>query len=283
MLGTSALVVLLAAIVVVTALRRGDNGAATEVGVAHVHGLGVDPADRSLFVATHYGLFRLPEGEGDAERVGDSYQDTMGFTVAGPRRFLGSGHPDLAGLQAGLPGLLGLIESDDAGASWHSLSLQGEVDFHALAAAHGRVYGWDSTSGRFMVSADERTWESRSTLTMSGFAVDPEDADHVIAIAEQGAVESRDGGRTWQPTESPALVVLGWRGDGALYGADAAGTVHVRSTRGAWTELGRIPGSPHAFLATDGVLYVASQDAEDRVGVYESVDEGRTWRLRYRE
>jgi hypothetical protein len=65
-------------------------------GVAHVHGLGVNPSDGSLYVATHTGTFRIPE-EGQAERIGASYQDTMGFTVAGPDRFLGSGHPDVPG------------------------------------------------------------------------------------------------------------------------------------------------------------------------------------------
>ena len=50
------------------------------------HELG-EPADGSLIVATRYGSFRLPAGDGDAERIGDSYQDTMGFTVAGPDHF----------------------------------------------------------------------------------------------------------------------------------------------------------------------------------------------------
>jgi hypothetical protein len=31
---------------------------------------------------------------GQARRVADRYQDTMGFTVTGPDRFLGSGYPD---------------------------------------------------------------------------------------------------------------------------------------------------------------------------------------------
>jgi hypothetical protein len=85
-------------------------------GVSHVHGLGVDPGDGTLFAATHYGTFRILR-EGAAERVGDSLQDTMGFTVVGPNHFLGSGHPDVEGLQAGQPGLLGLIESTDGGAT----------------------------------------------------------------------------------------------------------------------------------------------------------------------
>jgi hypothetical protein len=63
-------------------------------GPVHVHGLG--SADGALYIATHAGLWRLEEGEAKAERIGESYQDTMGFTVLAPDRFLGSGHPDLA-------------------------------------------------------------------------------------------------------------------------------------------------------------------------------------------
>ncbi|MGH9283119.1 MAG: F510_1955 family glycosylhydrolase, partial [Acidimicrobiales bacterium] len=132
----------------------GDGSSAGDPGVSHVHGLGVNPADGSLHVATHHGTFRI-QGDDPAERVGDSYQDTMGFTVAGPDRFLGSGHPDVQGFRQGQPRLLGLIESTNAGESWSAVSLSGEVDFHALAFAHGRTYGWDSTSGRFMVSSDQ--------------------------------------------------------------------------------------------------------------------------------
>ena len=68
-------------------------GTSTDVGMEHVHGLRVDPADGTLYAATHFGLFRVPEN-GEAERVADRHQDTTGFTVAGPRTFLGSGHPD---------------------------------------------------------------------------------------------------------------------------------------------------------------------------------------------
>ncbi|MBA3802551.1 MAG: hypothetical protein H0X22_06565, partial [Acidimicrobiia bacterium] len=60
-------------------------------GMSHVHGLGLNPADGSLIVATHNGTFRIPADSEDAERLGDSLQDTMGFTVVGPDHFLGSG------------------------------------------------------------------------------------------------------------------------------------------------------------------------------------------------
>jgi hypothetical protein len=109
-------------------------------GVSHVHGLGVNPADGTVYVATHTGTFRLT-ADGKAERVGDSYQDTMGFTVAGPDRFLGSGHPDAEGFRRGQPPRLGLIESTDAGVNWTSLSLSGEVDFHGLPPPTGGCTG----------------------------------------------------------------------------------------------------------------------------------------------
>ena len=93
-------------------------------GLAHVHGLGVDPADGMLLAASHYGVYRLPES-GEPELVG-ARQDTMGFTVVGPRHFLGSGHPDPGDTDQSPH--LGLIESTDAGQTWRSLSLAGEAD-----------------------------------------------------------------------------------------------------------------------------------------------------------
>jgi hypothetical protein len=40
------------------------------------------------------GLFRPPAGEATAERVGDRFQDTIGFPSSVPKPFLGSGHLD---------------------------------------------------------------------------------------------------------------------------------------------------------------------------------------------
>ena len=46
-----------------------DGAEAEQVGIAHVHGLGVNPADDDLYIATHHGVFRIgPSGE--ATKVG---------------------------------------------------------------------------------------------------------------------------------------------------------------------------------------------------------------------
>jgi hypothetical protein len=79
----------------------------------------------------------------EPEPVGESHQDTMGFTIVGPNHFLGSGHPD----NLSQPSLLGLIESKDSGSSWKPISLLGDADFHVLRAVGRRVYGYDASHG----------------------------------------------------------------------------------------------------------------------------------------
>jgi hypothetical protein len=66
----------------------------------------------------------------------------MGFTVAAPNQFLGSGHPGESDQND--PPNLGLIESTNGGQTWNSLSLKGAADFHSLEYRHGIVYGPDS-------------------------------------------------------------------------------------------------------------------------------------------
>jgi hypothetical protein len=252
-------------------------------GVSHVHGLGVNPADGTLYIATHHGTFRLGPDRA-VKRVGESYQDTMGFTVAGADRFLGSGHPDSEGFRRGQPPRLGLIESTDAGVTWRSVSLSGEVDFHGLAFVHGRVYGWDSGSGRFMVSSDSRNWETRSALQLASFAVDPRDEAHIVGASPDGLVESRDGGRTWAKKAGPMLLVLSWDAGAGLVGVTEDGAVHRSpDAGGTWSHVGQLPGSPQALLATAEVWYAAAADPGGTTGIYRSNDAGRNWELYYRD
>ena len=148
------------------ALRAQGRLAPPEVepGVVHVHGLGVDPGDGVLYAATHSGLFRIPE-QGKAARVANRVQDTMGFSIVGPGRFIGSGHPDFREDDV-RPPLLGLIESDDAGETWERLSLHGEADFHALAAAHPAqrrlVRGQQAEQGPGVVDLDRAGDQARA-------------------------------------------------------------------------------------------------------------------------
>jgi hypothetical protein len=257
-----------------------DLVAESDPGPIHVHGLGVNPADRSLFIATHTGMFRVDEGDTEAVRVTNRYQDTMGFTIVGPNRFLGSGHPDInEAREKGLPPLLGLIESRDAGLTWQPISLLGEADFHVLRSVGERVFGYDATNRRLLLSRDAgRTWIERTPpARLIDLAVDPGRPAHLVASSGSVLFSSTDEGRTWRVSGDRAGL-LAWPSREALYLVDARGRVFRSSDGGRrWAPVGAIGGQPAAFLA-DGDLYVALHDGT----IKRSGDAGRSWTVRSR-
>ena len=244
-------------------------------GFAHIHGLGVNPADRSLYAATHTGLYRIAGGR--ASIVANRYQDTMGFTIVGPDHFLASGHPDL---REELPPLLGLLESRDAGETWERRSLLGTADFHVLRYAHDRIWGHDSTSSNLMVSTNGTAWDERSSSVMRDFVVSPGSEDVVLATNGEALRRSEDGGRTWEPSEAPrAPLLLDWHERSGLWLVTADGAVYrSMDSGGSWDRRGSIDGQPDAFLATKDRVYVAIHDE-----ILASSDDGRTWRSFYPE
>ena len=255
----------------------------TDPGPIHVHGLGINAADGSLFIATHTGLFRVAKDSRQAVRVADRYQDTMGFSIVGPNRFLGSGHPDLR--EKSLPPRLGLIESTDAGMTWRSISLLGEADFHVLRSIGSRVYGYDSSNDRLLASADEgRTWEELvRPAPIVDLAPDPSEPRRLVATAigklDQGLYTSPDGGASWKRVND-AVGLLAWPAAKRLYLVDGQGNVLASSDGGrTLTRRGEVGGEPAAFLAAGkDELYVALHDGT----IKHSTDGGATWTVRSR-
>jgi hypothetical protein len=250
-------------------------------GPVHVHGLGINPADGALFVATHTGLFRAGPGERRARRIADRYQDTMGFTVTGPDRFLGSGHPDG---REDLPPFLGLIRSNDAGRSWAPVSLLGKRDFHVLEAAGERIYGYgsdfESREAGLLVSADGgRSWEEHTPPEpLISLAIDPDDPDHVVGSGDGGSYSSSDGGSGWRPLSDDAGL-LAWSSSRGLFQVGFNGAV-ARSRDGgrSWEPTGEAGGQPAAFDSAGDQLYVALHDGT----IKRSRDGGRSWQVRAR-
>ena len=257
---------------------RGEDSALVQEStpLEHIHGLGINPADEELFIATHNGLFAVREGETTPKKVGQSGQDIMGFSVVGADRFIGSGHP---AFDQNLPPHLGLIESRDGGQTWKNLSLLGEADFHVLESSDGRIYGFDGTQGRLMVSADGgRNWTERQPPAgVLGLAIDPSDPDRVIASTEHGMFASKDAGAKWRPLRSDLGGLLAWPAHDRLYLVDGQGQVLVSPDGGQnWRTRGSIGGQPAAFIADEGELYAALGEGT----VKRSTDGGATWTVR---
>ena len=272
-LTAAALVALLAACAVDDRTGVAHREEAGPVSLGHVHGLGTDPVDDTLYAATHDGVFDLgPEGAGQAERVAGRWQDTMAFTVIGPNHFLASGHPDQ---RENLPVHLGLIESTDAARTWEPISLLGEADFHALAASGDLVYGYDAVTARLLVTDDRREWHTVAQVTVRDLAVDPTDPTRVLATTADGLIAYRaEGGSDGSLDGAPPLALLDWPTVDHLVGVTSEGVLYRSRDRGeTWQPSDGPAGDPQALHVDPRGWYVATSS-----GLFRSSDEGRTWR-----
>jgi hypothetical protein len=245
-----------------------DTGADQPLG--HVHAIGVDPADDTLYVAAHFGVFRVEDGE--RELVAGRQQDTMGFAVVGEGHFLGSGHPDP---DENLPPSLGLIESTDAGESWEPLSLTGEADLHSIEPVGDLIYAYDATSQKLMVTGDRQRWDVVSQLLpLFDLAVDPDDPDTVYATGNGGELLRSSGGAELSPVyDAPPLSAIDWEPGGPLVGVAADGTVVVSDDgESDWQDVGKIDGVVTALDVISGRWHAATETR-----IYESTDDGATW------
>jgi photosystem II stability/assembly factor-like uncharacterized protein len=257
-------------------------GEGSDPGVGHIHGLGVDPADGVVYVAAHYGLFKIA-GQSSAVRIAGRYQDTMGFTIVGPKTFLASGHPAMTEMSPGTAPHLGLIRSADAGNTWTPVSQAGKADFHSLQPAGNALYAYDSQTGWVRRSDDDgRTWKAGARLQVLDLAAHQERPDRVYATTPQGLRVSVDGGVTYAAMAgAPALTHLDAVAGGGLVGIGPDGQVYTgHANGGTWSRLGRIPaGQATAFTAVDRRRLLAATESGT---VYESRDGGRTFTVSYR-
>jgi hypothetical protein len=269
------------ALAVVSLAGCGSSDAATSAGrsslspgalpATHVHGVGIDPADGALLLATHVGLFEVGD-DGTSVRVGPVI-DLMGFAVSGPGHFVASGHP---GPGVDLPQPVGLIESTDGGRTWGQVSRQGVSDFHALAVSEAGVLGYDGSLWR---SSDGERWDQVAIPAPPATLAASPDGKQVLATTRQGLLRSADDGSSWSGIQgAPLLQVVDWSGDAVgLVGVDPAGVVWTSADAGAtWQQGPRLGYAPQA-LEVSGSGEGARVVVVTTEALLESTDGGRTF------
>lgn len=242
------------------------SAAGLELG--HVHTIALD--GDAVLLGTHGGLYRQVPGQAPV-LLAEPF-DVMGFASDGAR-WLASGHP--AAGSAG-HGDLGLLESTDGGATWRTVALAGEADFHRLAVSGSTVLGVNSGDGMLWRSADGgRSWTTHGPGPFD-VALDGSDAQRALATMQTGPMVSGDGGQSFAALPgAPLIAYVAWTDRGIVAAAPDGAILRSADGGATWQRTGAVPGRP-AGLAAHGDRVVVLQGGT----VWESVDTGATFTAR---
>ncbi len=218
----------------------------------------------------------------------------MGFSATRDTLY-SSGHPAPG---SGLKNPFGLIKSTDGGRTWQKLGLEGESDFHLLAASHrtNAVVVFNpqpnsrmSQSGIYQTRDDGLQWQRAAAKGLgkqpNSLAVHPTDARIIAAGTADGLYLSRDAGESFDRVVGGARVLAET--------FDLDGQQLWFSSHAGQAALSRIalkPGAkaeavPMPALTEDAVAYIAQNPARHneiaiatfKRSVFISKDQGRTW------
>lgn len=253
----------------------------------HIHGLGIDPADRdTLYIATHGDFYQSKDG-GPPIKVDKTRADYMAFnapTSVGIPLYA-SGHPSTGGNT-------GLIKSTDGGQTWEVVStvLDPPVDFHAMSVSKSNpdtIIGFDSGGrGLFKTTDAGKTWETLQYPNyVSALAISPNDSQLVFAGTGKGIFQSGDGAKSWtQLNEYKGILVfaLTFDEDDTLYASTSTFGLSRSYDFGKTWEKIKGPDLTIASIAVDSenkIIYVAGYVPEGYQEVLKSSDDGKSWDL----
>jgi photosystem II stability/assembly factor-like uncharacterized protein len=263
---------------------------AQSVTLHHVHGLAYSADGKQLFVPSHDGLAIYNAGHW-SKAVGPQH-DYMGFTAT-KGRFYSSGHP---APDSGLKNPFGLIVSGDGGRTWEKRGLEGESDFHVLAASYETnavyVYNPERNSrmdrpGIYYTLNDGFSWTRAQaqglTSAVHAIAVHPSNPKTVAVVAKEGLFLSTDNGEHFERLAAGQALAAFFELDGEhlVYSMhDGAARLYRHSLKSrSRTEI------PLPSLTRDAVSYIA-QNPADRAGyaiatfersIFLSRDMGKNW------
>ncbi len=260
--------------------------------LTHVHGLAYSTDGKKLMVPSHHGL-AIYERRKWSKAPGLQH-DYMGF-AATRRHLYASGHPAPG---SGFANPFGLIRSRDGGRTWDRLGLEGETDFHLLAAGWNTdaLYVWNpqpnlrmNDFGVYFTLDEGQTWKAAAASGLEGdlqaLAAHPYAAGTVAIGTTEGAFLSRDfGGRFEALARDVQALALHFDLDGRRLwlGSFADGAAHLSRID---LETRTIEPAPSPHWGRDALSHIAQNPASRTEyatatlerSVYLSRDAGRTW------
>lgn len=255
----------------------------------HVHGLGIDPSDKSiLYIATHGDFYQSKAGNPPI-KVDEQRADYMAFNAPS-----GIGMPLYASGHPATGGNTGLIKSIDGGKTWQNVAtiLDPPVDFHAMAVGKSDsvIIGFDSAGRGLFKSMDAgKTWESLPVPDyISTLAISPYDSNVILAGfagTQKGIAKSSDGGTSWtvlNEYKGLTIFTLSFDDNGVLYThTSEMGLARSADMGQTWQTIDK-PDLTIMSIAADSqnqIIYVAGYSPDGFQEVYKSQDDGNTWGL----
>ncbi|HEU4350515.1 MAG TPA: glycosyl hydrolase [Burkholderiales bacterium] len=264
---------------------------AQSITLHHVHGLAYSGDGKRLMIPSHHGLAIFENGTW-SKAPGPAH-DYMGFTAT-TKHLYSSGHPAPS---SGLVNPFGIIRSRDGGRTWEKLGMEGETDFHLLAAGWNTnaIYVWNpepssrlKSPGLHFSLNDGFSWKRGAAHGLAGkaqaLAVHPDDRGVVAVATSQGLYLSRDSGERFE------RIAGNGQGLAAFFDLDG---MHVWygafGSRPTLSRLSVQDGLPISValppLTNDAVAYIAQNPtrrleyaiATFERSVYLSRDGGKTW------
>ncbi|TKR53372.1 glycosyl hydrolase [Allopusillimonas ginsengisoli] len=187
------------------------------IALTHVHGLAYSADGKQILIPSHHGIAAYASGRWS--KMAGPVHDYMGF-AATRYAFYSSGHP-AAG--SNLINPFGLIKSTDAGETWLQLGLEGESDFHTLAASYetSAVYVLNYSPntrmprpGLYITQTDGMIWTQAAAnglkTKINALAVHPSNASVIAVGAADGLFISRDAGNDFEQLLGGTQVLAQW-------------------------------------------------------------------------
>ncbi|HEU5374202.1 MAG TPA: sialidase family protein [Ktedonobacteraceae bacterium] len=261
----------------------------------HVHSMLILPdANRTLVLATHYGIFRSQDhgatwqetAAGPNQLMQGLMTYSLSYNTLDPQRLY------VLTQIATVPykGILGLYTSGDSGKTWHlsitDASITASSIFFAQAGNDNpdEVYIYLRELGALglRVSMDNGLHFSQAggTLPFSsllGLLVVPGEPGHLLAYGDGGIANTTDGGYHWQVvkniqgsifemTTPGAGNVIYASGDAGIYASrDSGKSFKLVYTQHSYSSLSASPQQPEVLYGKLGL------------GVYRSADGGQSW------
>lgn len=256
----------------------------------HLHGLGYINGGPEFVISTHEGLYEY--GQDGWKEANSEKHDYMGFQAV-REGFFTSGHPE-PGSDYENP--LGLVKSNDRGASFDKLAFYGEIDFHYLAAGYdsNAIYvinemPTEKMPGGLHYTLDEgTTWNEAamnkfSSEFISNLAAHPTKKEMIAIGSKEGIFLSNDYGESFELLNEAQMVLsVILTETGGYYSSYDNETVQLKSFTFEDDEEGTIQlpieqMSPIIFIAVNPEEPKEIVIATHNNDIYLTKDEGLNW------